>query len=155
MDPKNAFVEEKKRKRMISNRESARRSRMRKQMHLDNLTNQKTMLEISNANLVTDISNATAGLTTLEAENRALRMEKMRLQGHLFKFSGNSPATYTWRRRWQQQPQHLQGFMPRFEDSPANPWQQQQLLEIGETNQWLQGGCSSQPFMASDGMFGL
>ncbi|XP_057958473.1 bZIP transcription factor 44-like [Malania oleifera] len=118
MNPDNASADEKQRKRVVSNRESARRSRMRKQMHLNNLTNQKTVLEISKAKLVSNINNAAAGIAAVEAENRALRMEKMRL-GHHLQFSGTPPAVYTWRQPQQQLPEQPLGFA---EIGEMNPW---------------------------------
>ena len=50
-DPKHSNLDERKRKRMLSNRESAKRSRMRKQQHLDELMVKANNLKSENARI--------------------------------------------------------------------------------------------------------
>lgn len=70
-----ALMKEKKRKRMISNRESARRSRMRKQKHLDDLTAQISQLMKENGQIITNINVTTQHYMNMEAENSVLRAQ--------------------------------------------------------------------------------
>lgn len=66
-------ADERKRRRMMSNRESARRSRMRKQNHVDNLTKQLNRLRIGNRELMNRLMLAVH-------QNRLIRWENERLQ---------------------------------------------------------------------------
>lgn len=76
-------VDQRKRKRMESNRESARRSRMRKQQHLDDLTAEITQLTKENSQVLTNISATTQHYVNLEAENSILRAQMMELSQRL------------------------------------------------------------------------
>ncbi|KAJ4716564.1 BZIP transcription factor [Melia azedarach] len=70
-----ALMDQRKRKRMISNRESARRSRMRKQKHLDDLMAQVTQLRKDNHQIITSISITTQHYLNIESENSILRAQ--------------------------------------------------------------------------------
>ncbi|CAH8380109.1 unnamed protein product [Eruca vesicaria subsp. sativa] len=69
------LMEQRKRKRMLSNRESARRSRMKKQKLLDDLTAQVNQLKKENNEIVTSVSITTQHYLTVEAENSVLRAQ--------------------------------------------------------------------------------
>ncbi|KAI4374963.1 hypothetical protein MLD38_012894 [Melastoma candidum] len=70
-----SLVDQRKRRRMESNRESARRSRMRKQKHLDDLTTQILHLTKENDRILSGIDSATRHLLAVEAENSVLRAQ--------------------------------------------------------------------------------
>lgn len=78
-----AVMEQRKRKRMISNRESARRSRMRKQKLLDDLTAQVAQLRKENHQIVTSVSITTQHYLSVEAENSVLRAQADELKHRL------------------------------------------------------------------------
>ncbi|GAB4830575.1 bZIP transcription factor 53 [Ancistrocladus abbreviatus] len=82
-DPRYANMDERKRKRMISNRESARRSRMRKQQHLDDLVKEVTKLQSENAKLMKSINESTQYYIGVESENNVLRAQVMELTDRL------------------------------------------------------------------------
>lgn len=67
--------DQRKRKRMISNRESARRSRMRKQKHLDDLVSQVAQLRKENQQILTSVNITTQQYLSVEAENSVLRAQ--------------------------------------------------------------------------------
>ncbi|XP_060188699.1 bZIP transcription factor 11-like [Lycium barbarum] len=77
------LVNERKRKRMESNRESARRSRMRKQKHLDDLMGQVEQLKEENSKILTSINVTTQNYATVEANNSVLRAQMMELNQRL------------------------------------------------------------------------
>ncbi|KAJ4880761.1 G-box binding factor 6 [Raphanus sativus] len=78
-----SLMEQRKRKRMLSNRESARRSRMKKQKLLDDLTAQVNQLKEQNNEIVTSVSITTQHYLTVEAENSVLRAQLHELSHRL------------------------------------------------------------------------
>lgn len=78
-----AIMDQRKRKRMISNRESARRSRMRKQKHLDDLVSQVAKLRKENQEILTNVNITTQKYLSVEAENSVLRAQMGELSNRL------------------------------------------------------------------------
>ena len=76
-------MDERKRKRMISNRESARRSRQRKQSHLDELNAQVSKLRRENGQIIDVLKVTTQHYLTVEAENTVLKTQMMELTSRL------------------------------------------------------------------------
>ncbi|KAJ9674795.1 hypothetical protein PVL29_023992 [Vitis rotundifolia] len=72
-------MDQRKRKRMQSNRESARRSRMRKQKHLDDLVAQVAQLRKENNEILSSINITNQRYLTVEADNSILRAQAMEL----------------------------------------------------------------------------
>ncbi|CAO2835106.1 unnamed protein product [Amaranthus hypochondriacus] len=68
-------MDERKRKRMASNRESARRSRQRKQKHLDDLMGQVDQLKKENNQILPTINHTTQQYLSIEAENSILKAQ--------------------------------------------------------------------------------
>ncbi|XP_043713990.1 basic leucine zipper 4-like [Telopea speciosissima] len=77
-------VDERKQRRMISNRLSARRSRMRKQQHLENLRNQVNRLRIENREITNRLGFVTHHCDLLRRDNDRLRLESVALKQRLF-----------------------------------------------------------------------
>ncbi|CAL0331753.1 unnamed protein product [Lupinus luteus] len=70
------IMEERKRRRMVSNRESARRSRMRKQKHSENLRNQLNLFRVENRELNTRLQFLMNHCNCVQTENDWLRSER-------------------------------------------------------------------------------
>lgn len=77
------LMDQRKRKRMISNRESARRSRMRKQKLCDDLTSQVNQFKEQNNQIATNINMMTHLFLNLEVENSILRGQLVELNKRL------------------------------------------------------------------------
>lgn len=69
------IIDERRQRRMISNRESARRSRMRKQRHLDELWSQVIRLRNENNNLVDKLNHVSESHDKILQENIKLKEE--------------------------------------------------------------------------------
>ncbi|WOG82429.1 hypothetical protein DCAR_0101593 [Daucus carota subsp. sativus] len=77
------LLDQRKSKRKMSNRESARRSRVRKQKHLDELMAQLAQLRKANNQLVMIMNVTAQGLLNVEAENSVLRAQVAELEARL------------------------------------------------------------------------
>jgi len=82
-DDDKSIINERRQKRMISNRESARRSRLRKQQHLDELRSQIAHLQAENTHLVNRYSLASQQYVQLNEENSVLRSNATNLRHQL------------------------------------------------------------------------
>lgn len=69
------LMDRRKRKRMISNRESASRSRMRKQKHLEDLVAHSAQLQGENHQLISAMNVATQQYLAVETENTIFRVQ--------------------------------------------------------------------------------
>jgi hypothetical protein len=69
------LMDQRKRKRMISNREPVRRSRMRKQKHVDNLMSQVAQLGKDNHQIISNLNITSQHFLNIEAENSILRAQ--------------------------------------------------------------------------------
>ncbi|XP_021718066.1 bZIP transcription factor 11-like [Chenopodium quinoa] len=76
-------MDTRKRKRMQSNRESARRSRLRKQKHLDDLAVQVNELKAQNNKILSTTTGTTQLYLDVEAENSVLRAQLAELSNRL------------------------------------------------------------------------
>lgn len=77
------LMDQRKRKRMISNRESARRSRVRKQKISDDLTTQLNQFKEQKNQIATNINMVTHLFLNVEAENSILRAQMDELNQRL------------------------------------------------------------------------
>lgn len=78
-----ALMEQRRKRRKESNRESARRSRMRKQLHLDGMAGQVASLRAENYKMLVMLERATISILTVETENSVLRTQAMELESRL------------------------------------------------------------------------
>ncbi|OWM84698.1 hypothetical protein CDL15_Pgr027485 [Punica granatum] len=79
-DESESLINERRQRRMISNRESARRSRMRKQRHLDELWSQVVWLRNENSQLVDKLNRASEINEKVAQENAQLKEETSELR---------------------------------------------------------------------------
>ncbi|OIT20169.1 PREDICTED: basic leucine zipper 43-like [Nicotiana attenuata] len=84
------IIDERKKRRMISNRESARRSRMRKQRHLDELWSQVLCLRTENRNLIDKLNQVSDCHERVLQENAELKQEASELRQMLTHLQINS-----------------------------------------------------------------
>lgn len=68
---------------MESNRESARRSRMRKQKQLEDLTTEVSRLQIANNQILLSINSKEQAFVQMESSNSVLRTQAMELTDRL------------------------------------------------------------------------
>lgn len=68
-EPKIAVIDDRKRKRMQSNRESAKRSRIRKQQHLDDLLSKAAQLQKENGQIAERIDKTTELYIKIASDN--------------------------------------------------------------------------------------
>eukprot|EP00262_Sarcandra_glabra_P013037 TRINITY_DN3519_c0_g1_i1.p1 TRINITY_DN3519_c0_g1~~TRINITY_DN3519_c0_g1_i1.p1 ORF type:complete len:145 (-),score=24.66 TRINITY_DN3519_c0_g1_i1:56-490(-) len=128
-DPRND-VDQRKRKRMLSNRESARRSRMKKQKQLDDLIGQVTLLKAENSQISTNIDLTTQHYLNIDSSNSVLRAQMLELTERL--------QTLNSILHIMEEVSGLAMDIPEIPDPLMRPWQIP---------------CPSQPIMASANMF--
>lgn len=129
-DLRYATFDEKKRKRMISNRESARRSRMKKQQHVDKLLAEMSQLQSQNKVAMQKINEVTDKFVGAASENNVLRAQLSELTDRLY--SLNSVLHIV------EEVSGLAMDIPQVPDTLMEPWQLP---------------CPAQPITTSANMF--
>ncbi|KAM0015716.1 putative transcription factor bZIP family [Helianthus debilis subsp. tardiflorus] len=114
-DPRYANFDERKRKRMISNRESARRSRAKKQERLDELLAEISQLQNDNSTIMKKIDGATQMYVGAASQNNVLRAQLTELTERLH--SLNSVLHIA------QEVSGLALEIPEIPDTLLEPWQ--------------------------------
>lgn len=89
------IIDERRQRRMISNRESARRSRMRKQKHLDELWSQVVRLRTENHSLIDKLNHVSECHDKVLQENARLKEEASDLRQMLTDLQIGSPYNTT------------------------------------------------------------
>ncbi|XVF43325.1 hypothetical protein PTKIN_Ptkin02bG0031700 [Pterospermum kingtungense] len=92
-----SIIDERKQRRMISNRESARRSRMRKQKHLDELWSQVIRLRNENHSLIDKLNHVSECHDQVLQENARLKEEASDLRQMLTDLRIGSPYSFAFR----------------------------------------------------------
>ncbi|ESW23427.1 hypothetical protein PHAVU_004G045800 [Phaseolus vulgaris] len=87
-----SLINERKHRRMISNRESARRSRMRKQKHLDELWSQVMWLRNENHQLIEKLNHVSESHDQVLQENAQLKEEASELRQMMRDMQIHSPC---------------------------------------------------------------
>ncbi|KAJ4955831.1 hypothetical protein NE237_012614 [Protea cynaroides] len=128
-DPQYAVIDDRKRKRMLSNRESARRSRLKKKQYIDGLVNEVKHLQKENKEIEETAETVLQNYNRVESENQILRAQmaelncKLEVYDCLFNITDDTGD--------------LLVNSPQISDPLLNPWQHT---------------YSSQPIMASANM---
>ncbi|TMW89091.1 hypothetical protein EJD97_017671 [Solanum chilense] len=114
-DQRYAKFDERKRKRMESNRESAKRSRMKKQQRLEELSSETTQLQNQNSICREKIDSVERNYRSIDAENNVLRAQLAELTERL---NSLNSLTQFWA--------DTTGFpvdIPEIPDTLLEPWQ--------------------------------
>ncbi|KAF8392267.1 hypothetical protein HHK36_022609 [Tetracentron sinense] len=82
-NPHYVVIDDRKKRRMVSNRESARRSRMKKQNHVGDLINQVSQLQKENTEIMQNVNATTQHCLEVSSENDILRAQMMELADRL------------------------------------------------------------------------
>ncbi|XP_023549553.1 basic leucine zipper 43-like [Cucurbita pepo subsp. pepo] len=86
-----SLIDERKQRRMVSNRESARRSRMRKQKHLDELWSQVVWLRNENHQLIDKLNQVSDCHDKVVQENAQLKEQTSELRQMITELQVNNP----------------------------------------------------------------
>ncbi|XVF62466.1 hypothetical protein PTKIN_Ptkin09bG0010100 [Pterospermum kingtungense] len=125
-------ADEKKRKRMLSNRESARRSRMKKQKLLEDLVREVASLQVEIKRKTDNYEVLMQNTAVLESENNLLETQKIRLAQYLRKLE-------QWQMNLMLQPGSFSGENVGIKEPHVGSWQCH--------------GSTQPAIMASSGMF--